>query len=164
MLEPHITTDGTVAEDLHCFTDFLRRLLSETVEAKENKTNRPALSVLQEALQYHYENSDFLKSALMGVNGSGTPTKETRNFKPFLGVACAVCLVLAIAGTAFSGTLFSKKRIAELKTEDIQPEIISVWIPLDDSIDELQQQEMYQTLAQGFEQEHQGFGVQYQLV
>ena len=163
VLEPHITGDGTITEDLHCFTDFLRRLLSETVEAKENLLNRPAFTVMQQALQCHYENISLLKSALMGVSDDRSHTKRSHKVSNALNGLLAITLVMAVLGTVFSAKNQLAPSVQEIKAETIQPEIISVWIPLDSNVDESQQQEMYQKLAQGFEQQYHGFGVNISL-
>ena len=163
ILEPHLTENGTKAEDLHSLTEFLRNLLSETVEAKENLRNRPALTVTQEALQYHYEDAQLLKSALIGENGFGVPVKHSKNIKPFLAMACVLCFGFALFGMFFLNPAPRKKVIQKISLEEIQPEIISVWIPLDKRLDEQQQSEMYQKLAEGFQREHKGYGVEIQL-
>lgn len=163
ILEPHITESGTKAEDLHNLTKFLRILLSETVEAKENLKNRPALTVMQQALQYHYENAELLKSALMGEDGKGIPVKRGKNSKPFLIGACILCLGACIFGGLTAGKPASARIIEEFSVEGITPEVISVWIPLDSSQDEEQQIMMYEKLAEGFERQHEGFGVDISL-
>ena len=157
--EPHITENGTEAEDLHNLTKFLRNLLSETVEAKENLKNQTALTVTEQALQYHYERAELLKSALIGEDGKGIPVRRGKNHKPFLIGACVFCLGACIFGGLTAGKPASARVVEEFSTETIQPEIISVWVPLDENQDEQNQIATYQKLAEGFERQHKGFGV-----
>ena len=163
ILEPHITADSTKAEDLHCLVAFLRNLLSETVEAKENLSNRPALYVTQMALDQHYEKAEYLQSALIGENGNGIPVRHSKKKVKILNILLGLCFLSAILGLILVKRPPAETPVEEMKIDSIQPEIISVWIPLDKNSDESAQSEMYQKLAEGFERQHKGCGVNINL-
>lgn len=145
--------------DMHILTAFLLGFLMLFDEDAE-QTAHPSLPILQNVLQYEYQNADLLKKALICEDGG---TKEPKTFqssvKPLIrAVLCLCCLTAAAAAAVYVGR--NKLPLGMcMKLGLIQKDVISVWMPFREGADEKETQEMYSKLTEGFERKYEGYGV-----
>lgn len=142
-----ISTQGSAQEDMHSLTAFLAALLPEEEEDE-------VFQLLHGVLHRSYRDAASLKAALIG----GKPASAGR----MSGILyILVCLFFLAAG------MFLMRQIPEksvplsggLESGKIVPEVINVWLPLEETSDEATICAMYKRLAAGFERQNPGCGV-----
>ena len=148
----HLSLDGSVSNDLRGLTAFLLSMLP--IERDE----KPKVAALDKLLRSQYRDAEALKSALLGKPVARRTVRPGAVKGIIRLVLCAACLVGAVLGIR---AVFSKQPplMRALRKGKIQPEVISVWMPLREHADEQATIAMYERLAAGFERKYPGCGV-----
>ena len=148
----HLSLEGSAEYDLRGLTAFLRSILP--IE----RDNTPNTANLEKALRGSYRDAKSLKSALSGKLVNRRPYHYA-HIRGLMRLAlCIACLTGAVLGVRHLLTQHEPLTRA-LKKGDIQPEVVSVWLPLRENADEQAVVAMYEKLAAGFERKHPGCGV-----
>lgn len=143
-----LRTIGSETEDIHALKSFLASLLPGADEEDETA------SLLQNALQLRYSDANALKAALLGEKPSGHSGRT--------GLLCLLVCVFFLAVGLFLFRQIPEKAVTlseGLESGRISPEVISVWLPLEEGADEKSVCAMYERLAAGFERQNPGCGV-----
>ena len=148
----HLSLDGSVSNDLRGLTAFLLSMLP--IERDE----KPKVAALDKLLRSQYRDAETLKSALLGKPVARRTVRPGAVKGIIRLVLCAACLIGAVLGIR---AVFSKQPplVRALRKGKIQPEVISVWMPLREHADEQTTIAMYERLAAGFERKYPGCGV-----
>lgn len=152
----HLSLEGSASNDLRGLTSFLLSMLP--IERAENHTAK----ALDARLRQSYRDAGALRAALLGKKVSRHPVASG-------GLRGAVCLVFCVA--ALSGAVLGIRHALNtqqpltraLKHGKIQPETISVWMPMRSGADEAALTAMYERLAKGFERQNPGCGVEIRI-
>ncbi len=147
----HLSREGSAADDLHALCAFLHSMLP--IERADN----PTAAMLDSALRSRYRDAASLRAALLGRKV--TRKRRRVNYRGFAGLAlCIVFLFGAVIGVRH---VISQQQplTRALRRGKIQPEVISVWLPMRQGADEQAVQAMYERLAAGFERKNPGCGV-----
>ncbi len=149
----HLSFEGSTENDLRGLTAFLLSMLPIGREAN------PRAAALDALLRNHYRDAETLKCALLGK-----PVAKRRKIRPGAVkgavrlVLCAACLAGAVIGIRH---ILSQQPplMRALRKGKIEPEVISVWMPLREHANEKETVAMYERLASGFERKYPGCGV-----
>lgn len=147
----HLSLEGSAADDLHGLCALLHSMLP--IERADN----PTASMIDAALRCQYRDAETLRAALLGRKV--TRKRRSVNYRGFAGLAlCIVFLAGAVMGMRH---VISQQQplTRALRRGKIQPEVISVWLPMREGADEAALQTMYERLAAGFERQNPGCGV-----
>lgn len=142
----HIHTDGSAAEDLRGLVSFLSALLPETEDEDA--------AFPEQVLHRNYADADALKAAMAG--------KKSVNPRKRRGILCLLLCLLSLAVGIILMQQIPEKSVPlseGLSSGRITPEVISVWLPLAEGADEESTCAMYKRLADGFERQNPGCGV-----
>ena len=150
-----IRPEGSAAEDLAGVCSFLSMMMPV------DGMGDPAEETVRAALSVSHPDAESLRGALLGVKPAGGKVRTSRT--GLLGLL--VCLFF------LSASIFAVSRIPEpepelaatVETGKIEPQIISVWMPLPENADEKEITEMYERLTDGFEREHPGCGIKLRI-
>ncbi len=161
LLDPFLPVEPDPAGELHRLTAFLNGCLSRQDDQWESS---PELQQLREALSYTYPDVPSLYRSLLCVSGTVKPPASGRCSRR-TAVLCLFCLLVLAAAVILSVQICRRPRsLASLVAgEAVTPDVISVWVPLEEDADEQQVMEMYQRLTSGFEKKYPGFGIQLML-
>lgn len=148
----HLSVEGSASNDLRGLTRLLLSMLP--IERASN----PKAAELDKILRCSYRDAATLKSALLGKRVS------RRTIRPG---AVRGMVRLAVCTAFLFGAVFGVKQILshqqplsrQLRRGKIEPEVISVWLPMRDGADEKAVKSMYEKLAAGFERKNPGCGV-----
>ena len=151
-----IRPDGSVQEDLTGLISFLKVMLPT------DGRNDPAEETVKTALAVSHPDAESLRRALMGIGGS--PDGKVRTSRAGL-LGLLICLFF------LSASIFAISRIPEpepelavnVETGKVDPQVISVWMPIPDNADEKELVAMYDRLTDGFEREHPGCGIKLRI-
>lgn len=155
LLEAAADTATDRTEDMHILTAFLSVILDTITDDGSEE-----LSILRNVLQYSYQDAELLREALIcEENSLERPRTHRSSAKPVLrAMLCLAFLLSATAGAVYLGRNHLPMGVC-MKLGLIQPDVISVWMPMETTLDETQTQEMYQKLVNGFERKYAGYGV-----
>jgi hypothetical protein len=148
----HLSLEGSVANDLRGLTAFLLSMLP--IERDE----KPKVAALDKLLRSQYRDAEALKSALLGKPVAKRTVRPGAVKGIIRLVLCAACLTGAVIGIR---AIFTKQPplMRAIRKGKIEPEVISVWMPLREHADEQATIAMYERLAAGFERKYPGCGV-----
>ena len=148
----HLSLEGNISDDLRGLTAFLLSMLP--IERDE----KPKVTALDKLLRSQYRDADTLKAALLGKPVVRRTVRPGAVRGLVRLVLCAACLTGAVIGIR---AMFNKQQplMRALRKGKIQPEVISVWMPLRENADEQATITMYERLAAGFERKYPGCGV-----
>ncbi len=151
--------DGTsdLTEDMHILTTFLSGMLGSIDEDAELPED---IAILRNVLQYSYQDAALLKNALICEENTLEKPQTARSSAKSV-IRAVLCLLFLLAGAA--GAFWLGRNHLPLgwcmKLGLVREDVISVWMPMETTLDEVETQEMYQKLTAGFEREYPGFGV-----
>ncbi|MBQ4465264.1 MAG: hypothetical protein II916_04810, partial [Oscillospiraceae bacterium] len=148
----HLSLEGSAEHDMRGLTAFLMSLLPIERHEAAGTAN------LDKLLRASYHDAESLKAALTGRTVTRKPISAGKIRGMVRLAMCIVCLAGAVFGVK---QLLSHREplTRALKKGKIQPEVISVWLPLRDHADEQATLAMYQKLAAGFERKNPDCGV-----
>lgn len=148
----HLSIEGSVANDLRGLTSFLLSMLP--IERDE----KPKVAALDKLLRSQYRDAEALKAALLGKPVARRTIRPGAVKGIVRLVLCAACLAGAVIGIR---SMLSKQQplMRALRKGKIQPEVISVWMPLREHADEQATIAMYERLTAGFERKYPGCGI-----
>lgn len=148
----HLSAEGSASSDLHGLTRFLLSMLP--IERAAN----PKADELERILRCSYRDAATLKSALLGKRVS-RHVHRPGAFRGAVGLlVCTVFLASSVVG--IKHILAHQQPLSRtLKKGGIEPEVISVWLPLQNGADEAAVTAMYEKLAAGFERKNPDCGV-----
>ena len=148
----HLSTEGSTANDLRGLTAFLLSMLP--IERNE----KPKVAALDKLLRSQYRDAEALKAALLGKPVARRTVRPGAVKGTIRLALCAACLTGAIFGIHH---IFSRQQplMRAVRKGKIEPEVISVWMPLRENADEQATVTMYERLAAGFERKYPGCGI-----
>ncbi len=147
--------------DMHCLVSFLTQQLEVHCPETTDAEYLPSGALLRHVLRYRYHDAALLKRALLCEDGDTEQKPQTarRSAKPLR--RALVCLLFLLAGAAGIFAVGRNGLPLQLSKDLglIRPDVISVWMPMDEWADEAEVQEMYHKLTVGFERKYPGYGV-----
>ncbi len=154
ILEAAADGSSDTTEDMHILTTFLSGLCGSMDEEEEDA------EILRNVLQYGYQDAELLRSALIcEENSLAKPRTARTSVKPLLRfLLCLLFLAAAAAGVFWLGRNHLPLGLC-VKLGLVQDDVISVWMPIEPALDEMETQAMYQALTTGFENKYPGCGV-----
>jgi hypothetical protein len=158
----HLLPDGlwrsnvSSTEDMHILTEFLSSLIPSEPEEAETA----GFAALRHVLQYTYQDAQLLGKALLLPSGS-TQKPRTRHRSRKTAYTYLLCIFFLVLCTVGCIRIWRTKSSLQqyLASGSLQPDTVTVWLPLEENEDADEIQAMYERLAAGFEQAYPGFGV-----
>lgn len=155
-----LSNEADLSLDLYVFTSALSELFLLSDSDAESQTDPSPYDVMKNVLKYRYHNAALLKDALICPENSLAKPRTFASsgksvFRAFL------CISFLLFGTALvlqSGITKLPLGIC-MKLGLVRPDVVSVWMPLDDTADEDETIAMYKKLTAGFERKYAGYGV-----
>ena len=150
-----IRPEGSVAEDLSGLCSFLSALMP--AEGRGD----PAEDTVRAALSVSHPNAVSLRGALLGVTPVGGKVRTSR-----AGLLGLLTCLFFLSASVFAITRIPQPEpelAATVETGKIEPQVISVWMPLPENADEKELCAMYERLTDGFEREHPGCGIKLRI-
>ncbi|MBQ8011539.1 MAG: hypothetical protein IJ265_08300 [Oscillospiraceae bacterium] len=146
-----------LTQDMHILTAFLSGMADGLEEDAEDPEE---LAIIRNVFRYSYQDAKLLRIALIcEENIPEMPQTSRPSAKPLIRAAVCLLFLLAAAGGAF---WLGRNKLPMglcMKLGLVKQDVISVWMPMDTALDEVQTQEMYQKLVSGFERKYTGYGV-----
>ncbi len=146
--------------DLYRLTSFLSELFLLADSEEDAQTTPSTYAVMKNVLQYRYHNAILLKNALICLeNTVNKPTTFVSSRKSIVRAVLCVGFLLCGAAIVYRVGITNLPLGVCMKLGLVQPDVVSVWMPLDESADEEETLAMYKKLTAGFERKYTGYGV-----
>ncbi len=146
--------------DLYRLTSYLSELFLLADSEDDSQTTPSPYAVMKNVLQYRYHNAILLKNALIcPENSLHKPITYVSSRKSIVRAALCVGFLLGGVAIVYRAGITNLPLGVCMKLGFVQPDVVSVWMPLDESADEEETLAMYKKLTAGFERKYTGYGV-----